>query len=186
VTAELGEKKKATLPNGAEANKIGDTQVAVVLSLPDSLKDGSLKLSVITPDGSTPPLDVPIINAADAAEEKEPNGSFREAQLIQLGRLIRGCVKEDKDVDVYRFEGHAGKTVMIELRAARLASLLDAVLTVYGSTGTFLKTNDDADGRDPRLSIKLPADGSYLVSVTDAQDTGSPWHCYELLVKESP
>jgi len=68
VTAELGEKKKATLPNGAEANKIGDTQVAVVLSLPDSLKDGSLKLSVITPDGSTPPLDVPIINAADAAK----------------------------------------------------------------------------------------------------------------------
>jgi hypothetical protein len=42
------------------------------------------------------------------------------------------------------------------------------------------------DGGDSRISITLPADGAYFISVLDAQDTGGPWHCYHLTVKETP
>ena len=47
-------------------------------------------------------------------------------------------------------------------------------------------TNDDAEGLDARLVTTVTADGSYLVSITDAQDTGSLWHGYELSLKRKP
>ena len=104
LAATIGEKKKAPLPNGAEANKIGDTQVAAIIDTPESLAATSLKIAVTTPEGTTAALEIPVVNATDLTDEKEPNGGFREAQPIKAGERLRGCIKEDKDVDVFRFE----------------------------------------------------------------------------------
>jgi hypothetical protein len=185
IVATVGEKKKATLPNGAEAKTVGDTEVSVLLETPESTTASALKIAVTTNGGTTQSLEIPVVKAADFTEEKEPNGGFREAQPLTFGQLLRGSIKEDRDVDVYRVDGHSGKRLTVEVHAAGLSSMLDPVLTLYGAAGNFLQMNDDAVGRDPRLVATLPADGAYLISVTDAQDTGSPWHCYELLVKES-
>jgi hypothetical protein len=73
-----------------------------------------------------------------------------------------------------------------EVLAARTTSLLDPVLTLYGSRSVILGTSDDSAGRDAQLTVALPADGTYFVTVTDAGDRGSAWHAYQLVVKEAP
>lgn len=183
VTAEMKEKKAADIPNGLDAKDVGDTQIEVALTVPADLPPGKIAFVVMTPDG--PATGSLLVRAATLVEEKEPNNGFAESQPIALGSTVRGSVKEDKDVDVCRFDGHAKQIVIAEVAANCCGSLLDAVLTLFDARGHILATCDDVAGsHDPQLRIELPADGAYFLALNDAHDRGGAWHNYELTVKE--
>jgi hypothetical protein len=209
LVVQMGEAKKSPPPNGAEAKKYGDTEVEVKLTAVPS--SAPLQLIVETVAGRTPPVLLPVVAASDSIEEKEPNGAFREAQPIGFDKIVRGCINTDKDVDVFRFEGKRGMQITVVAQAPRWPSLLDPMLTLFSASGqivafgvtrpSFKETPAPgfAAGIDPyrtsrgnpwadadcRIAVTLPGDGPYLVSVYDAQDTGGPWHCYHLTVKEN-
>ncbi len=187
LTAVIKEKKAADVPNGLDAKDVGDSLIEFTLTVPAELPGGLVNFRVVTPDGTTAPAVLRVIEAAALVEEREPNGSFREAQPVELGKTVRGVVKEDKDVDVFQFAGRAGQKIAAEVIAGRGASLLDSSLTLTDVRGQFLATNDDSGGtRDSALTFTLPADGPYFFSVIDAQDRGTAWHSYEFIVKEVP
>ena len=128
VTAEVKEKKAADVPNGLDAKDVGDTQIELALTVPADLPPGKIGIVITTPDG--PATASLLVRAADAlVDEKEPNNGFAEAQPLELGRTIRGSVKEDKDVDVFQFTGRAKQRVVAEVAAACCGSLLDASAT---------------------------------------------------------
>lgn len=184
VKAEVKERKAADIPNGLDAKDIGDTQVEVALTVPADLAPGKITFIVATPDGPAS-ASVLVRDAAGLVDEKEPDNGFAEAQSIELGRINRGSVKEDKDVDVFTFAGRAKQIVLAEVTANRCGSFLDAVLTIFDARGHILATCDDtATSRDPQLRVELPADGAYFLALNDAHDRGGPWHNYELTVKE--
>lgn len=186
LTAVIKEKKAADLPNGLDAKDVGDSQIEFTIEVSAELPCGLVQFRVVTPDGTTAPGVLRVIEASALVEEKEPNGSFREAQPVELGKTVRGVIKEDKDVDVFQFTGRAGQKIAAEVIAARGASLLDSSLTLTDARGQFLAVNDDSGGtRDSALTFKLPADGVYFFSVIDAQDRGTAWHSYEFIVKEA-
>ncbi len=182
IAVELKEKKKADLPTGMDAKDIGDTQTEVSLTLPPDLPAGPLAIEAVTPDGVTPVRELRMVEAAALREEKEPNGGFREAQPIGFGQVVSGTVKEDKDVDMFTFSGHAQEAIRVEIAAAKRGSLLDPVLTLFDEKARVLATSDDAasDNRDAQLSATLPADGKYFLSIVDANERGTAWHSYEL------
>ena len=184
--AEIKEKKAADIPNGLEAKDVGDTQLEVKLTVPADLPAGPLALSVVTPDGTTAPRELRVLDAANCVDEKEPNGSLREAQTIEPGKTVRGTIKEDKDVDVFQFTGKSGQRIAAEIFAARGASLLDSVLTLLDARGHQLACADDTLTSDPQLTLTLPADGPFFLIVQDAHDRGGPWHSYELTVIATP
>jgi Bacterial pre-peptidase C-terminal domain len=186
IKAEIKEKKAAEIPNGLDAKDVGDTQLEVKLIVPGDLPAGPLALSIVTPDGTTAPRELRVLDVANCVDEKEPNGSFREAQSIELGKTLRGTIKEDKDVDVFQFDGKTGQRIAAEVFAARGASLLDSALTLLDARGHQLACADDSLTRDSQLTLTLPADGRYFLTVQDAHDRGSAWHGYELSVKETP
>ena len=186
LKVEIKEKKAAEIPNGLDAKDVGDTQLEVKLTVPGDLPAGPLALSVVTPEGTTAARELRVLDAANCVDEKEPNGSLREAQPIELGKTLRGTIKEDKDVDVFQFTGKSGQRVAAEVFAARGASLFDSVLTLLDAHGHQLACADDSLSRDSQLTLTLPADGPYFLIVQDAHDRGGPWHSYELTVKESP
>ena len=89
------------------------------------------------------------------------------------------------DVDVYRFTGRAGDKVRVEVRAARLGSPLDAMIVVYDANRQVVDSCDDADGHaDPVLTVTLPRDGAYFVSVIDVNNAGGPQFAYRLVVSK--
>ena len=91
--------------------------------------------------------------------------------------------------DVYAFEGKAGQRIVAEIFARRAGSPLDSRLELLTPDRRPMALNDDhedrAQGRlthhaDSRLESELPADGTYLLRVCDAQGSGSPAHSYRL------
>jgi len=187
LKAEIREKKTAAVPNGLDAKEVGDSLVVVEISVPADLAGQNVMLRVITPEGSTQTKVLRVLDGTGWEPEKEPNNGFREAQALPVGKGIAGAIGSDKDVDVFRFLGHARQNFVAEIFAERAGSLLDGMLTLYDENGHLLASNDDSGGsRDPQLRFKLPADGTYFLALQDANDRGTPWHAYELIAREEP
>jgi hypothetical protein len=184
VNAKLvGKPKKAAGPQGYPAERVGDSEAEVELDVPKNFTAGHVELTATSPKGQSPPLRL-AVNAAPAIAEKEPNDSFAQAQELRLPATVRAKIERVRDVDVFRFSGRAGDRVRVEVLAARFGSPLDALVTVYDADRRVLDSADDRKGEpDPVLTVTLPRDGIYYVSVIDAHDTGGPLFPYRLRVK---
>jgi hypothetical protein len=182
IDVKIKTKGKSEAPKPLEASKAGDTQVELELKLPADLAAGPVSFVITTPDGETAPYALSILEKGASIQEKEPNGSFRKPQDIELGKTILGQIGEPMDVDVFRFNGKAGQTIVAEIRAAQFGSALDSTLTLYDEAGHFLAGNDDQNGIDSMLRLRLPSDGRYLLTLIDANDRGGAAHPYQLSV----
>jgi hypothetical protein len=183
VTVKLLRKEKVGVPNQADPNRYGDTQVELEITVPKDFTADAVSVVLTTPAGASAPHRLQV-DATPVVAEKEPNNGFRQAQPIQLGQTVQGKIDGALDVDVYRFDGNKGQRVVIEIMAARLGSPLDSVLTMYDADGRIVASNDDFDGGpDSRLEVTLPRDGVYFVSVLDAHDQGGPTHVYRLQLR---
>ncbi|MDY3553079.1 PPC domain-containing protein [Gemmata sp. JC717] len=175
--------KAVGVPNNYPADRVGDSEVEIELELPKDAKPGAVKLIAAGASDSNEyrPLvrdDLPTVT------DKEDNGAFGSAQLIALPVAVEGTIKGERDVDVFKFVGKKGQKVRIEVQAARFGSPLDGFLTVCDANRNILDTVDDADGSaDPVVTLTLPGDGAYYVSLIDAHDLGGPNFGYRLLVK---
>ncbi len=181
AAATLKEKKDATVPNGLEAKDVGNTEVAIELTPPaDCTK---LAVLIVTPTGMPEVREVPVFPRDAFTAEKEPNNGFREAQTWDTAKPRTGKIDGDKDVDVFRITGVAGKPLNVRIVAASVGSLLDPILAIFDAEGRLLASADDTDGtRDARLSIVPKTDGAFLLVVSDAHDRGGSWHEYRLEV----
>jgi len=121
--------------------------------------------------------------------EIEPNNVVKNAQQVTLPQLIKGCINQPGDVDLYQFNGKSGDTLVAEVYARRLGSPLDSLLRVFDATGKVLAWNDDHDfgemglithQSDSYLTVKIPADGIYYAQVSDAQRHGGAAYNYFL------
>lgn len=186
LVVEIKEKKKAEVPNGLEPKDVGDTQVEVVFDVPAELPAGDLAICLVTPHGATVTRTIRVVAPGTVVDEKEPNGGFREAQPIESNHSVRATIANDKDVDVFVFTAPAHGTIEAEVVAARCASLLDPLLTLVDAHGNTLATSDDASGRDAQLSVRNAEGGRVFAVVQDANDRGSAWHSYELIVHARP
>jgi hypothetical protein len=121
--------------------------------------------------------------------ETEPNDAGKDAQKITAPVVINGRISRPGDVDTFRFEGQAGDEVVAEVYARRLGSPLDSLLRLIDGTGKVLAWNDDRPDKemgllthsaDSYISFKLPAKGSYVVQLSDAQRHGGEEYAYRL------
>jgi hypothetical protein len=183
ATAKLLKKSKVGVPNQQDVNRVGDTQVEAEVTLPADYPNRTVTLSVLTPAGESPAHAL-LIDRVPVVAEKEPNNGFRQAQPLALPQEVNGSIEQDKDVDLFRFEGQEGQQVTIEVFAARYGSALDPLLTLYDGEGRIFASCDDlADSSDSRLDVTLPKTGAYYVGVVDANDQNSPAHVYRLSVR---
>ncbi len=123
--------------------------------------------------------------------ELEPNDAPQNAQRLALPLVVNGRIDRPGDRDVFRIEGRAGDELVAEVRARRLGSPLDSLLRLTDEDGAELARNDDhADPgagltthqADSRLSLRLPASGTFFLLLDDAQSQGGPDHAYRLRV----
>lgn len=171
-------------PDKVPPEKVGDSQIEMELTLPPDLTPGLIRFVVISPLGQSEPHPFVVLDPKTTIAEKEPNDGYLTAQEITVGQTVTGALLPGQNVDVYRFTGKAGQKVQIETQAARFGSVLDPFLLLHNSEGQLLAEIDDGpDGVDPILETVLPADGTYYLSLLDANDKDSPVHVYLLTVK---
>jgi hypothetical protein len=183
-SAKILNKGKDAVPNGQDANLIGDSHVEVEIKLPPDTPDGLVPFVVVTPAGESRAHSLLVERDAPVIAEKELNNGFRQAQSVQLPQVIEGAINPPQDVDVFRFEGKKGQKIVCEVVAARYGSPLDSILTLYDADGHNLASNDDSGGSaDSRLEATLPKTGVYFLSLIDAHDLGGPAFVYRLALR---
>lgn len=111
------------------------------------------------------------LEADDLTEhlESEPNNEIAQAKSVELPCVLNGRIEQAGDSDLWTFAGKKGDTWQFDLRASRLGSELDGVLTVLDANGNAVANADDlSNGQtDCVLNFTLPADGTFTLSVKD-------------------
>lgn len=175
----------AVFPAGGQAGTetevtlIGDGDKTVKLKLPDAGKPFELYPSDAGGIAPTPnPFRVsPFPNVL----ETEPNDDLKQAgKATDWPVAFNGVIGKPGDVDHYRFRAKKGQEIDVQAFAFRVGSPADTVVAVLDSAGELLAGNDDDETHDSRLQFTVPADGEYLVRVTDKRKQGGPNFIYRV------
>jgi WD40 repeat protein len=104
-----------------------------------------------------------------------------------LPASLWGALTVRGDSDTFSFEGKKGQAVVVDAAAKRIGSKADLTLTLTDASGRLVASNIDFEGEsDPLIVASLPADGTYLLTVTDLQLGASNDHFYRLSVGDLP
>ncbi len=112
--------------------------------------------------------------------EVEPNDTIATATKAAFPSAFNGVIDKAGDVDHFRFVAKKGQTFDIHCYARRLGSPLDSVMTLYNGAGAGLTGNDDAVGPDSYFRYTFPADGEYVIGITDHLGKGGPTYFYRV------
>ena len=121
------------------------------------------------------------IDLSDSPEHLESKSS--EQDVLSFPVVLNGIIEQSGDVDSWRIEAKKDDKLFFDLRAARLDSPLDSLLTLFDSEGKQLAQNDDFAGgqADSQILQVIPADGVYTVKVKDRfSQRGGPDFAYRL------
>jgi hypothetical protein len=117
--------------------------------------------------------------------EAEPNDDPGKLAPVAVPAVLNGRIDRPGDRDCWLIAMKKGETLEFELRAKRLGSPLNGVLTVTDATDKELARADNTGGPqpDPRLRFTAPADGTFRVCVAERfRDRGGPEFAYRLRV----
>jgi hypothetical protein len=114
--------------------------------------------------------------------ESESNNEPKSATAItgEFPLALNGVIADKGDVDFFRFKAKKDQVIDINVFARRVRSPLDPVLTVCDANGAGIAANDDTGGPDSYLRFTAPADGEFLIKVSDHLGAGGPDYVYRV------
>ena len=138
------------------------------------------------------------VDTLDECNETESNDTVKDAQLIELPKIINGRIDKPGDVDVFQFRARPGERIVAEVYGRRLNSQLDSLLRLTDASGNVLELNDDymlkeehlhtnmmgltTHHADSYLMTEVPNAGIYCVHLADSQNHGGDAFGYRLRV----
>ncbi len=87
-------------------------------------------------------------------------------QKVALPAVLNGRIEKPGQIDEWKIDAKKGDIYDVELRAARLDSKLDGIVTIADSAGKVIAKGDSSTG-DPTLRFQPSADGEYRITVQD-------------------
>ena len=114
------------------------------------------------------------------AFEKEPNDELAKGTPVELPLAFNGIIEKSGDVDFFKFKAKKGQSFNVECFARRIRSGLDPVMNLYRANGQGIAGNDDSRGPDSFFRFNVPADGEYVIRVTDHLGRGAPDFVYRI------
>ncbi len=181
----VGKGRKVGVGNNLSADVVGDSEIDVEVTVPAEVAGGVLAISLIGPGGEGKPCVVAIADDTPAVAEQEPNDGFKEAMPLTAPVVVAGGFKQAQDVDVYRIDAKAGEEYAVSVQAKRLGSPAEVLLSLYNADRRVIATGEGAgENPDPALTVKIPKDGPYFVSLLEANDQGGNIFNYRLVVRK--
>ncbi len=130
------------------------------------------------------------IYADDLAPTITQASDFKAApvSIASLPASIWGTLTEIGQHDAYRFKAKAGEELVLDLAVAQVGSMAKSpAIEIMDTNRTVLAVNRGLDsGSDPFLAWKAPADGEYIVLVSNTTMDGSAEHAYRLTLGSLP
>ena len=179
-----------------------DTVESIQISIGAETPVGEQSLRVQTPSGlATNPHPFDIGNWAEMMET-EPNNTTGNANVVTAPITLNGKIDKPGDVDWFSFEIEEPQLLVFEVETLKLASKLDALLTLYGpgkSNGEqkqaseemawddnkeqVLMVNDDAINADARIDWNFEETGKYAIAIRDLNNQGGETYPYRLNIR---
>ncbi|HBJ85080.1 MAG TPA: hypothetical protein DDZ88_14655 [Verrucomicrobiales bacterium] len=148
---------------------------------------GAYDVWLKSPGGESAKLKV---YADDLAPTVTKAADFKEAPvaIAKLPASVWGTLTEIGQHDAYRFTAKAGEELVLDLAVAQVGSTAKSpTLEIMDTNRTVLAVNRGLDsGSDPFLAWKAPADGDYIVLVSNTTMDGSADHAYRLTIGALP
>jgi hypothetical protein len=109
-------------------------------------------------------------------------------KVSKLPASLWGTLSETGQHDAYLITAKAGEELVLDLAVAQIGSAAKSpTLEIIDANRTVLAVNRGLDsGSDPFLAWKAPADGDYVVLVSNTTMDGSANHAYRLTVGALP
>lgn len=109
-------------------------------------------------------------------------------KVTALPVSLWGTLTETGQHDVFRFHAKAGEELVFDLAVAQIGSAAKSpTLEILGTNRRILAVNRGLDsGSDPFLAWQAPADGEYLLRVSNTTMDGSANHGYRLTIGALP
>ena len=123
--------------------------------------------------------------------EAEPNNSVEEANKIEVPVTVNGRIQEQGDFDYYVFHALKDQRLVFDVRARRLGSPIDSIITVYNAAGGRMLENDDITDpveqlithhADSMLAYTFRAEADYVIRIRDVQNKGGDEYAYRLVI----
>ena len=109
------------------------------------------------------------------------NHAPESATEVALGTVVNGSADANA-VDYFRFAARKGQRVLIECQARELDSRMDDMLILYDASGREL----ERQRRGGLLDFIAPADGRFIVAVSDFIYRGGEEYFYRLTIGAGP
>lgn len=137
----------------------------VTVELPPLEKDAIFHRANV--DGQ--PTNGVLFDLDDLPEVLEKETAGEVPQSVELPAVLNGRIVQAGDEDAWTFAATKGQQWTFEVKASRLGSPLDGVLTLFDAEGQQIAQADDqSKGQtDPLLKAKIPADGNYVLKIQD-------------------
>jgi hypothetical protein len=108
-------------------------------------------------------------------------GSEGRPQVVKLPATLVGTLSAPGEMHTIQFEGTAGEELVCQVVASQLGSALESLLILSdASGGVIVKAGENNDKPDALLTVKLPADGIYNLSIADREKGGGSGYFYRL------
>jgi len=123
--------------------------------------------------------------------ESEPNDANDQANEIQTPVIVNGRIQQPGDVDCFLITAEAKQRLVVDVRARRLESPLDSIVSLVDARGREVAANDDTVDEsyglithhsDSFVAYTFPAAGDYVLKVRDVQGQGGEEYAYRLRV----
>lgn len=111
----------------------------------------------------------------------KPNNTLETALPLAIGSICNAAMTK-REVDFYSFKGVKGQPVAVDCAAVGIDSRLTPVLIVADAKGADLKVNRTGG----MIDFTPPADGTYLIKVSDLTYQGGTQYFYRLALQKSP
>jgi hypothetical protein len=155
--------------------------------VPSSMADGPGWLPITVDGQPANPAPVIVSRLPEVIETAGDNNTAAHAQPIAVPAGVSGRIETPGDVDCYAFQAKAGERFSFEIVAHDHESPLDSLLRILNDKGDRIAENDDYSDRwvhaDSRLeNWTAPANGRYVIEVSDVHRRGGPSFVYFLKV----
>lgn len=126
-------------------------------------------------DGIPGPVGVPLrVSSLPLVTEEEANDEPQQATRASAPASCAGRLGSPGDVDWLRIDAPAGSVWSVRAFGHRLGAPVDLVVAAHQSDAKRgrITSNDDGDGPDSQLRVTTPAEGSFLLRISDHQRRG--------------
>jgi hypothetical protein len=170
---------------GANLGDKRERATSVTLSLPAEPAAKILETTIPFGDARSNPVPLDVDTLPEILEPASTTGPNRAVfPCVANGRILK-----PGEADLWTFAATKGTAYEFDLRAGRLGSPLDSVLTLLDAAGKPVANNDDFPGvqTDSRIAWTAPADGEFTLKVEDRlASRGGPRFAYRLRMAPAP